>query len=87
MVLGLTCGLKFGLLSGAYPASHLMGTGASSIGLNGRSLKLHHSSPCTDKIMNERRCIFTPPIRLHGVDREDVVFTLSLQYNFRTRLL
>ena len=44
-----------------------MGTGTKRPGR-----EVNHSPPSSDEVKNEWSYVSTPPIRLHGVDRENV---------------
>jgi hypothetical protein len=60
-----------------------MGYQGTFLGVKGPERELHHSHPCTDEVKNEWSYTSTPPVRLHGVDRDKYNFQ---EIFFRERL-
>lgn len=44
--------------------------------------EVNHRPPFTAEVKNERCYTSTPPIRLHGMDRKNVTFTLLLRHDY-----
>ena len=57
--------------SRAQPASYSVGTGGSFLGVKQLRPKAEHPPTSSAQVTNEWSCIFTPPINLHGLYREN----------------
>ena len=54
-----------------------MGTGVLSTGLERTGRAVEHLPPSSEEVKHEWNYTSTPPLRIHGVDRENCTFTLS----------
>jgi len=62
------------------PASHSLGTGVLSWEQRGWGVKVNHSPPSSTEVKNEWSYTSTPPICLHGMDREKFAFIVVSTY-------
>ena len=74
---GLFCSIKVHTCSGDHPASYSTGTGVVSRG------EVDHSTQSSADDKNERRCTSSPPICLHGMDRNNFTSVPFTSVNYQ----
>ena len=63
--------------SGAHPATYLIGTGVRSQAVKWQEHKVNHISTSSAEFKNEWSCTSSPPICLHGTDRDHFTFHIG----------